>query len=57
MSLRRLHFLFFGPLQIQPQQLLQNLFIAQIKVPAVRREDGLVEELVGEVELGGTLVI
>jgi hypothetical protein len=44
---------FFCPLQIQGQQPLQNLFIAQIRLPAIRRKDCLIEPLVGEADMDG----
>ena len=45
----------FCPLQVQRQQLLQDRLIAQFGLPPIRREDGFVEALVGEIEPGGTL--
>ena len=44
-------------LQIQRQEFLQDLFIAEVGVPAVGGKNGLVEALVGEVEPGGAGVI
>lgn len=38
--------------QIQPEEILLT---AQIGLPAIRRKDRLIEELMGEIELGGTL--
>ena len=37
-------------LQIQYQQLFQNLFITQIRLPSICRKDGFVGALVSEVE-------
>jgi len=37
-----------------PLQILQYLFIAQIGLPTIRREDGFMEALVGEIKPGGT---
>jgi hypothetical protein len=46
-----------APLQIQRQQLLQNLLIRQIGLPAIRGADGGIETFVREFEPGGTSVV
>gem|GEM_PF-6146397 len=46
--------LLLRPLQIQRQQLLQNLLIAQITLPPICRKDCFIEPLVGEIVPGGT---
>ena len=45
------------PRQVQRQQTLQNLLVAQVCGPAVRGEHRLVQLAVGEIEPGGALIV
>ena len=47
----------FGTLEVQGEEPLQKLFVAQISGPAVGGGDGGVEFLVGEVQPGGAFVV
>jgi hypothetical protein len=46
-----------GPLQVESQQLLEALLVAEVGGPAIGGGDGGIEALMGQVQPGGTLVV